>query len=450
MFGTPFMPWQQYVADVAGEMVRDAETGIWVPAYPEAIVVIMRQSGKTTLKLAWSADRLVLWEAWDRRPQTAAYTAQTGTDARQKFVDDWLPAWRRSPLWGAVAKSRSSADNMGLDFRSGGHLKVLNNSESAGHGKTIDLVMLDEIWADVDASREQALGPGMNTRHDAQKLVASTAGTAKSVLLDAKMAAGRAAVDEGQTAGTAYFEWSADPTDPGYDPENPDLWWRVMPALGHTITERVIRQRLTEMVTDPEKGIAEFERAYLNVPNKGKGQRVIPVVLWDAVAVPDCRPKRDALLAIEADPAQTVACIALADADGNAKIVAYDAGTSWIVDELRRQSAGRSVVVDVRGPLGYLIDELVGAGIEVVEYQTKDMINAAALFWQRLGDGRLRLKTHAALDAAAGAARKKPVDAVWLWHRYTTPDASPLIAVTNALHAAAIPRSTAEPVFAWS
>lgn len=446
------MPWQQYVADVAGELVRDEETGIWVPAYPEVVIVIMRQSGKTTLKLAWAGDRLVLWEAWDRRPQTAVYTAQAGTEARQKFTDDWLPMWKRSPLWAAVAggKARLSADNMGLDFKSGGWFKVLNSSESAGHGKTIDLVMMDEVWDDVDSSREQALGPAMITRHDAQKLVASTAGTAKSTFLDGKMAAGRAAVDEGRTSGVAYFEWSADPTEPGYDPEDPALWWQVMPALGYTITERTIRQRLSEMVADPEKGMAEFERAYLNVPNKGGGQRVIPVVLWDAVAVPDCRPNRGVVLAVEADPARTVASIVMADMTGAGKVVAYDAGTSWLVDELRRQAADRPIVVDVKGPLGYLIADMKAAGLTVVEYQTRDMINAAAFFWERLGDGRLRLKTHAALDAAAAAARKKPVDATWLWHRYTTPDSSPLIAMTNALHAAATVRNVTEPVFAWS
>jgi len=34
---------------------------------------------------------------------------------------------------------------------------VLNSGEGAGHGKTVDLAVLDETWADKDDSREQAL-----------------------------------------------------------------------------------------------------------------------------------------------------------------------------------------------------------------------------------------------------------------------------------------------------
>ena len=53
--GQPFMPWQRLVADVGCEI--DPVTGL--PAYREVRVTVPRQSGKTTLFLAWQVNRCV-------------------------------------------------------------------------------------------------------------------------------------------------------------------------------------------------------------------------------------------------------------------------------------------------------------------------------------------------------------------------------------------------------
>ena len=88
--GTPFMPWQQHVADVALEV--DPATGRL--AYRRIALVVPRQSGKTTLMLALTLTRAL---AWPGGRQRIAYTAQTGSDARDKWQDDWLPIIEASP-----------------------------------------------------------------------------------------------------------------------------------------------------------------------------------------------------------------------------------------------------------------------------------------------------------------------------------------------------------------
>src|SRR5690606_40117693 len=105
----------------------------------------------------------------------------------------------------------------------------------SGHDLTVDLVCMDEIWADTDDRRAQAARPAMATRHDSQKLLASTAGTERSTFYLRKQAAGRAAVTEGRTEGIAYLEFAFAEDD---DPEDPRTWWANMPALGYTISER--------------------------------------------------------------------------------------------------------------------------------------------------------------------------------------------------------------------
>ena len=67
--GTPLMPWQQHVADVALEI--DPETGRL--AYRELVLTVPRQSGKTTLILALAVHRAIGFG----QPQRITYTAQT-------------------------------------------------------------------------------------------------------------------------------------------------------------------------------------------------------------------------------------------------------------------------------------------------------------------------------------------------------------------------------------
>jgi phage terminase large subunit-like protein len=77
------MPWQQTVADVGFEI--NPETGLM--AYREIVVTVMRQNGKTQLVLATESERCMVWED----PQRVIYTAQTGSDARDKLLEDQVP-----------------------------------------------------------------------------------------------------------------------------------------------------------------------------------------------------------------------------------------------------------------------------------------------------------------------------------------------------------------------
>lgn len=259
------MPWQQQVVDVATEY--DPVTGI--PAYREAIVTVPRQSGKTTIELDVMLDRALMWGG----PKRIAYTAQTGQDARAKVINDWWPVLRRSPFKSAITRMLRGAAETAMDFRSGSRLEVLATAEEAGHGRILDLGFIDEAFADTDERREQALLPAMATRADAQLWILSTMGTGDSVYLNRKVAAGRLAAETGQTSGLCYFEWSA---LPGSDPDDPATWWNCMPALGHTITEDVIRHARTTM---PD---GEFLRAMMNLRHDSDTRWIAPEA-WAAV-----------------------------------------------------------------------------------------------------------------------------------------------------------------------
>ena len=135
--GQPFMPWQRLVADVGCEL--DPVTGL--PAYREVFVTIPRQSGKTTLFLSWQIDRSLNWG----RPQRSVFTAQTGKDARDKWIDELFPLIRHSELSPLVKQINQGMGNESITWKTGSGIRLASTSATSGHSKTLDQAVL-ELW----------------------------------------------------------------------------------------------------------------------------------------------------------------------------------------------------------------------------------------------------------------------------------------------------------------
>lgn len=240
--GAGLMPWQELVAATALEH----EGGRL--AYRDVVITVPRQSGKTTLLLAAVVHRMLAAPG-----QRIAYGAQNRLAARGKLFDTLWPLLRRSPLGGLFRLTRATGAES-LRCSNGSLLTLLSMEESAGHGETLDLVVLDECWS-LTSATEQAVRPALVTRPNGQLWMLSTAGTDRSAWWRGKVEAGRLAVSSGLGAGLTYFEWSA---PEGADVSDPNLWPQFMPALGHTIDEDVVAADLAAMAP------AEWRRAYAN------------------------------------------------------------------------------------------------------------------------------------------------------------------------------------------
>lgn len=414
--GQPLMPWQQQVIEVATEI--DPATGH--PAYREIVVTVPRQSGKTTLVLAWEVDRALMWG----RPQRIAYTAQTGFDARRKLLDDQAPILLGSSLAPAVDRVQRAQGNEALVFRNGSRIDVLASTESAGHGKSLDAACIDEAFADTDDRRETAILPTMATRRDAQVMVVSTMGTDASTLLNRKVAAGRAAVEDGQRSGIAYFEWSADP-DLAID--DPATWWGCMPALGHTITEDVVRHALQTMSE------GEFRRSWLNQQTRSS-ERVIPVDAWDRVCRSDVAPDGGLQFGVDVAADRSAAAIAVSDESGQVEVVDFRPGVGWLPGRLAELAGrwGAPVVVDGYSPAGGFVDLLEGEGVQVLKLSTREVAFACGAFYDAVMAVSVTVRSDTMLDQAVAAAKRRQVGDSWLWSRSSDVDVSPLVAVTLA------------------
>jgi phage terminase large subunit-like protein len=168
--------------------------------------------------------------------------------------------------------------NESLTADTGARLELLSATESAGHGETTSLVIVDEAWVHADATLEQSVRPTMVTVPDAQLWAMSTAGTFRSVWWREKLEAGRHAAQMEIDTGLALLEWAA---DPGADPTSEATWWGCMPALGRLADVDTVRQDLASM------GVKEFRRAYCNswADETDTGWRVLPRELWTELQV---------------------------------------------------------------------------------------------------------------------------------------------------------------------
>lgn len=418
--GQPLMPWQQQVADVGLELLDDG-----TPAYREITFTVPRQNGKTTLVLGWEINRAVLWADLLSEPQRIAYTAQTGADARAKLLDDQFPVLEPHKKRLAIKAFRRANGSESIDWLNGSKLIILASTEDAGHGKTLDLGVQDELFHDADFRRDQAMGPAMITRPYAQKLKTSTAGTGDSIAWNSAVELGRAAVDAGKRTGTAYFEWSASSDD---DPGDPRTWWSCMPALGRTIGLPAIEHEYATMKLD------EFKRAYLNIPTRSD-HRVIPRTVWDLVCSPDVEAVAE-VFALDVNPERSAAGIVTAGPGPVLEVIDYRAGVGWVVDRCveLHQRYKCPIAIDGSSPAASFVPDLERRKVAVRLLKPQDMPRAAGLFYDRVVDQTVQVRRHADLDDAVDGAERRIVGDAWAWGRKSSrTDISLLVAATVAL-----------------
>lgn len=424
LLGQPLMPWQQLVPDVGLEY--DPETKI--PFYREVVVTVMRQSGKSTLVLTFETDRCVSWGS----PQRVAYTAQTGWDARRKLLDDQVPMLQASPLWGAVTKVYRAQGAEGVLWDGGSRIDVMASSSSAGHGRTLDLGVIDEAFDDEDDRREQSILPAMATRPEAQLLVVSTAGTDRSTYLRRKIEAGRHAAEADIGHGVAYFEWSIPPES---DVDDPEVWWAHMPALGWTISEAAVahaRQTMSDK---------EFRRGFGNQWVDDENDRIIPESAWLSVQDAKAAPAGPLRLGVDCLDDRSSGSIVSVGA-GVVELIDHRDGAGWLVE---RSSAlakkwDAVVVIDGGGPAAYVADELERDGVRVERLTSAEVAAACGRIYDDIADGRAKFRPHLLMDDAVAGLAKRPIGDRFVWSRAaSSTDITPFMAATLAYRPSGAP-----------
>jgi phage terminase large subunit-like protein len=422
IIGKKLMPWQAQVANVAGELTAEG-----LPAYREVRVTVPRQSGKTTLLLAFEVDRCLSWGD----DQRVLYTAQDRNSAKAKW-EEQADILARTTL-AKVLSVRRGAGGERIRFKAtGSTIGISASGETSGHGQTLDLGVIDEAFAQRDERLSQSFRPAMVTRPAAQLWIVSTMGYPEgSEFLHSRVDDGRARVEAGERSGVAYFEWSAADED---DPDDPATWWRCMPALGRTVTEEVIQADHDAMER------AEFSRAYLNRRAPG-GRPVIDPTWWQACRAPTSQLGGLPCFALDVTPERSAASIGVAgwraDRRRHVEIVDHRPGTEWVLgrlQELVRRWAPLPVVVDPASPAGSLLVDLAHLGVPTETVNAREYAAACGQFYDAVAEAKVAHLDQPVLNMAVSAARKRVLGDAWAWARKSGGDISPLVACTLACY----------------
>lgn len=395
LLGKPFKPWQQYVADVAGEI--DPETGLL--AYPEVVIIGPRQIGKTELLLPEMTHRCVGYE--HAGPQRVLYTAQTATDARTKWRDVHQPRLKASKKLRPMFTPRLRQNAEAFLWGNGSVWSPGSTTgKTGGTGDTLDMFVIDEAWSRPDARTELGGRPAMLTRPWRQLWVLSMIpGLARAPVgtwpyLKGKRQVGRARVEANVRHGMAFFDFSA---ADGLDPGDPATWWSFHPGLvSRTITEKAIREDYEAM------DLVDFCAEYLGWEPMESTPRwtLIRETTWQGLRDPSSEIVGQSALSLEIDQDRNhgVICAAGKRPDGNWHVEVAEpghrvpssvVGTDWMLSralEMVDQHKPCTVVIDPRRPAASLIVPLRNAGVDVLTPNQGDIAGACGRFYDATGD----------------------------------------------------------------
>lgn len=434
-FGSPLMPWQRLVNRVGTERHPDDPR-----RYRRRLVIVTvpRQAGKTRGAHVKNVHRTIT-----RPGLQAFYTAQTGKDARERWLDakamvedSALGRFVKdgNPYGGAIHLGAGAA---AITWPNRSQLRPFAPTAASLHGYTPALVDEDEVWAYDEVQGEAldgAIGPAQITLPHAQRWLYSTMGDADSTYWHRLVEEGRASVDDPDSP-IAYFEWSADPDRDLYDPQH---WADFHPAVGFTIDAADLA---AEAQRQPP---GTWQRAYCNLRTSTR-ETIVDMATFDALADPKLRiAAKGAALAYDVAHDQSQASIALArpvDDDGVAvRIVRSSPGVAWLADEVAQLCDRWSIPTpraDDGGPARDVTDELRRRGRTVETLTATQYATACGAWLRRTRDGRLTWDGSAVLRDAMAAAKTRPMgDAIAFSRRHSAGPIDALIASAVAVRAA--------------
>ncbi len=432
MMGTPLIPWQRYVADVATEI--DPNTGTFY--YNTVVLSTPRQCGKSTL-----VDASDTYNSSLGRGRNIIYSAQTGRDAEDHFKD-YAETMRHSKLAQKIDRFHFSNGNMSVGFSNGSKISPMAMTKVAGHGKHLDKVTLDEAFSLSKESAKiimDAIIPTMNTRLKLtgmmpQRWITSTEGTSESTYFNELLDSLRAGEVPSRTC---WFDFGI-PEDA--DPEDLDVIMKWHPAAGYLWYKPQLRDFRDEF----EDNVAGWARAFGNRRDTGIVDRVISAELWDSTVASPIRPDeldgQSLVISAAVDMDATSTSIAVGIRNDNdtttVQLLKVLQGTGDAPNMLRRLCTQyhAPLIMDNRGPNADLRDRLEAMRdeydepvINFVQMQAADYLATGQSFVSGLQNGVVLHANDPDLDSSAAVcARTWSGDAWRITRRGTTGMTSPL------------------------
>ena len=333
--------------------------------------ICSRRNGKSV-----RLEVIILFALFVLREPLIMYTAHRD-DTAEKIFKSIVAVLKRNPrLWAEVvpAGPRYTNGQRAIELKTGEIVYFRTRTTDSARGQGFKRLILDE---DQNLTDEQmaALMPLVSGEENAQINYAGSAGG-----LAATVQASLWRDFELKRRGLCYRGWHG---DADLDLDDLDLIARLNPRLGHGLTYEFIAKEFARMTR------ADFGRERCGVPTYPRTDGmswVIPAEAWDRAEDANSQVAPDAPLhlVLEADPEleRGSICVAGRRTDGAMHIetIQHDPGVIWIVDRAKQlqDKWAATVWLDPKGPLGFMVGDLMEADVTIREFEAGDLVASAS------------------------------------------------------------------------
>lgn len=419
----------------------------------EVALEIARQNGKSVVLDVLALTALYVW-----RLRTIVYSAHEGTTAMEAFE-------RLQELIKGCPQLRAETPDKCFHSANGkekirirtGRILFKTRTSGGGRGLSGDLVIVDEAQALKD-SHIAALFPTLRARPNPQIWYAGSAGNRQSTVQGRLMRRAEKALEALAKSGEnpdprlCVIRFAGDESD---DPTDPRVWAKTNPALGQRIS---VEWMAGEQRSLPPDKFAEELLCIGDYPRDEGEDWVIPASDWNKQTDAGSVLLDPVIFAIDAKPDLSWSSIGAASAAGvidvdehgrpiegsrarprvaggvAVEVIENQRGVRWLparLAELTQKHTSRGVVVDMKGPLAWIVPDLVELGIKVHPVNTPQELATAWGWFSDSATQEPRTLWHrgaAVLTAALASAVLRPVAGGTAPRRHGMADVSPLFA----------------------
>lgn len=415
-YGLPPLKWQKTVLE---DWLALDEYGNLLNSL--CVLAVQRQNGKTGCCDPRETWGLVKRGEWIMHTAHEYQTAKKAFDRlRAKFGSCKNDPTAKFPeLNNLVEKYTTSANQMVLDLKNGGHIefRTRGGNEDMGRGGTFDLVVIDE--AQNYTERQAAALDPLNSAAPSgspQTILMGTVPDPSNPVRGLKFAKIRNGMHENPEGGDCIHEWS---TGEIGDVTDKKRWYALNPSLGFFLLEKGLRKDLKTMDADT------FAREHLGYwPPVVMSASPIQQPDWTACKADlDDLPRQDdgvVTYAVKFAPDGSTGALAAAikpdDGKPYVQLIAYRSmggGVGWFSDWLiPRENNAAVIVIDGKSYASSLVTALKDADFadgQIITPKSTDMVSACSMFVNAVESHFLKHAGQEQLDTAASECTKRRI-----------------------------------------
>jgi len=376
--GKPLMPWQR-------EILRDAfgrrADGKWSSF--EVGLFMPRQNGKGVI-----IEAMELYALFMLREHQIIHSAHLFSTSQKSFQR--LNELIEGSAWCSkrVAKISQAHGKEGFTLTAkmgGGQLEYKARTMHSARGFSGDRIVLDEAYS-LQAGHMSAMTPTLLSLPNAQLTYFSSPPDDDTGPMpeDAFLPSVRRRGEKGHGRIT-YWEWS--PAEEA-KVEDRDTWYACNPSLGYLIDEEALSDQFT--IYEGAGKLDKFATEMLGTwpVDAATHWAVLSEADWLEVIKDETSSALDPLVfAIDVTPERSHGSIAAvgarSDGDLHGEIVDHGPGTSWLAEravELDKRWSPAFWTLDPGGAAGFLLPQLVAAGLTVEPMTTRNVGQAYGMF----------------------------------------------------------------------